>query len=224
MSNDNNNGKNNTGRTNFKGAVDKATGGGEMTAPADMTGGQLTIGKYDPAEFVADAASGEYEFAPQMHSIQEGEKVEGILEGNGPEAEFSDKETGVVRMVQTWILSNGNGSARISILSSAQLDSKLAPFVGGFVKIARDKDIKTANGYKVGNYLVGGKKLENGMRRTFAAKKMHVIEATATEQSQLAAGGEHVDAHHDQREPHEHAAAAAAAAVAAQGKHQANRS
>ncbi len=132
------------------------------------------------------------EFAPQLYSMEEGDLVEGVLEGNGPETEFEriEKGTGVVsyNTVQTWIIRSHDGGQRISILSSAQLDRKLPPFVGGAVKIVRGRNIDTSNGQRVTDYLVAGPKAKDGSARSWATPAK-AIDVTAA-QPQLSAGAE----------------------------------
>ena len=163
-------------------AVANATGGGqavESNAPQIPTSSAL-VQKFTQAEVEAIMSAGDLEFAPQLKSLEEGEMVAGYLEGNGPEAEFADKDTGEVKTVKTWIISAPDGGQRISILSSAQLDRKLPPFVGGPVKIVRGKDLKTGNGHRVTDYLVAGPKLPNGQRRSWARPPMlDVVETKA---------------------------------------------
>lgn len=173
----------------FNDAVERATGvAPEGTAPTVSVGGSdALITKFSPDDLAKMATSGEWEFAPQLKALEEGDMIAGILEGNGPEAEFEhmDKVTGevTVNRVQTWIIASPDGTQRASILSSAQLDRKLAPFVGGPVRIVRGKDIKTSNGHRVTDYLVAGPKMADGKRRQWAS----LPAAAAPVQAQIAA-------------------------------------
>jgi hypothetical protein len=137
------------------------------------------------AEITGDA---DMEFAPQLVTLEEGKMIQGILEGNGPEAEFEhvDPVTKVVTttMAMTWIVRDPKGGQRASILSTAQLDRKLPPFVGGMVKIVRGKDVKTAKGYRVTDYLVAGPKLKTGPRSWATKPVLDIV----PEQAQLPAG------------------------------------
>lgn len=186
--------------TKYEKAVDRVTSTTETPqndggALATMQPGTVEmmvkrdLGKEDVAKLMART---DLEFAPQLFKLEQGDMVEGILEGNGPEAEFerADKATGIVThsIVKTWIIATPDGGRRISILSSVQLDRKLPPFVGGPVTIYRGKDINTSNGNRVTDYLVAGPKMAAGQRRNWATQP--VIEATATEvpQAQLTAG------------------------------------
>lgn len=175
-------------------AVAKATGAQApgSNAPAIPTDGAF-VKKVGADEIAAIMADSNLEFAPQIHSMEEGQMIEGVLEGNGPEAEFEhlDKHTGVVttNTVQTWIIASYDGSKRLSILSSVQLDRKLPPFVGGAVKIVRGKDINIDGGRRVTDYLVAGPKLANNQRRTWAVPRK-VLDASATERPALPAGAE----------------------------------
>jgi len=169
----------------FDRAVDRARGNGAKdTEMAPVTPPSALVGKATETD-VAEMLSGKYEVAPQIASLEEGDKIEGILEGEGPMAEVNDPTTGEVREIRTWIIANASGTARVSILTSAQLERKLPPFVGGFVKIVRGKDIKTNGGRRVADYLVGGERLPDGKKRTWARPPM--IDATA-EAKQLPAG------------------------------------
>jgi hypothetical protein len=117
----------------------------------------------------ADLATGNYEAAPQLFSLEEGQMIEGILEGNGPVAEFTkvNKDTGEVTTneVKTWIIADKTKSLRVSILSSAQLDRKLLGFIGCPVKIARGKDKNIGDGKRMTEYMVWGPRLSGGAKR-----------------------------------------------------------
>lgn len=135
-----------------------------MVVTQDVTG---MLGPTNPDELQALLASGEYEAAPQLLTVAEGQTVTGLLEGNGPDAEFTDEHTGIVRTVKTWVISRGG--LRVSILSSAQLDRKLPPFVGGEVRISRGQDKKHAGGIYT-EYLVMGPKRSDGTVRNWATR------------------------------------------------------
>lgn len=139
------------------------------------------------------------EFAPQVKSLEEGEMIQGVLEGRGPSTEFTQKDqfTGqeMTREVGTWIIRSPNGSLRMSILSSIQLMRKLPPFIGEFVKIYRGKDLKTNKGFRVTDYLVAGPKRPDGQARSWVVSEQDAaIEAEGrqidgrAEQAQLPAG------------------------------------
>lgn len=176
-------------------AVDRATNGGE-TAPTTTTGNlpvpnaALFIQKVDEKAIAAVLADPTLEFAPQVHTMEANEMVVGVLEGNGPEAEFehADKATGVIELskVKTWIIASEDGSKRISILSSVQLDRKLPPFMGHLVKIIRGEDENIGNGRRMSNYMVAGTKLSGGQRRSWAVQP--AIEASSHEVKSLPAG------------------------------------
>lgn len=169
-------------------AVAKATGAqtAEITTPVPK-GAESMITKYHPDALLAkineDLASGKYEAAPQIFKFETGTVVEGFLEGNGPDAEFTDHETGEVTTVKTWIIANANRSARISILSSAQLDKKLNGFIGSFVKIARGNEVNIAGTKRrMTEYMVWGPKLPNGQPRQWF---------DVSNEARLAAGNNH---------------------------------
>ncbi len=151
----------------FNAAVNRATGATAVTGPAPLPIGDAAamFSQYDPSDLNKLAMSGGYEFAPQMMSLEPGQKVEGILEGYGPGNDFTNETTGEIRHVDSWIIASPDGSLRISILSSAQLDTKLPPFLGGSVIIARKADIKLAGGHKCADYHVGGARLASGVGR-----------------------------------------------------------
>ena len=58
------------------------------------------------------------EFAPQVRSLEEGEMIWGILMGYGPQTEFEDKDTGITRIVNTWVIGSTDGRMSISTKSS----------------------------------------------------------------------------------------------------------
>jgi hypothetical protein len=116
-------------------------------------------------EVAARIAAGELEAAPQLsEKIPYGKTMHAFLEGYGPVAEFTkiDKRTGevTVDVVNTWILRSLKGNARISILSSAQLDKKCPPFIGKEVYITSLGEIETKSGGRMDNYHVAGEKTE----------------------------------------------------------------
>jgi hypothetical protein len=155
-------------------AVAKATGTSahgtqEISTPVPK-GAESMVQKFHPDALIQkindDLASGKFEAAPQIFKIEEGMVVEGFLEGNGPDAEFTDAETGEVTTVRTWIIANENRSARISILSSTQLDKKLNGFIGSFVKVARGREVNiSGTKRRMTEYMVWGPKLPSGQSR-----------------------------------------------------------
>ncbi len=169
----------NKGSSKFDQAVNRARGGaptGNAEAPSIPMKAHALVSTISQDEVNAMMNSGEFEFAPQVLSMEEGQMVAGILEGNGPDAEITDPQSGEVRPVPTWIIATPDGSARVSILSSAQLEKKLPPFIGGHVRIVRGKDLKTSNNRRVTDYLVAGPKLPNGKLRNFTHQR--VIDTT----------------------------------------------
>jgi len=173
-------------------AVAKATGketgaaqAGEIVTAAPKNAEALVKTFHPDAlaqEFAKDMASGTFEAAPQILSLQKGQMVEGILEGNGPVAEFKDGDTGEVTFVQTWVIKDPSGAVRISILSSAQLDRKLIGFIGHYVKIARGEDVPVAGTKKrMTEYMVWGPKLPGGQQRQW-------FEISNEKRAEIAAG------------------------------------
>jgi hypothetical protein len=131
--------------------------------------GLVGVGTTDA--FMRDLVERDWEAAPMLYTIAEGTYVEGILEGNGVPAEFADKRTGEVKEVQTWILRHPKVNLRISILSSAQLDRKLPPYIGGPVKIFRGPAIKLKNNAgEVTDYAVSGPKRADGKPRDWSTR------------------------------------------------------
>jgi hypothetical protein len=125
------------------------------------------------------------EFAPQVKKLEEGDMIRGHLEGYGPPVELSQTDAQgrpVTNHVNTWILRSPNGSLRMSILSSVQLDKKLKPFIGDMVSIYRGKDVKTGTaGRRVTEYLVGGPKRKDGTLRSWVdSSPGSVIDADST--------------------------------------------
>jgi hypothetical protein len=136
------------------------------------------------------ALSGKYEFAPQLMELKVGQKIEGILEGYGPGSDFEDDD-GDVRHVHSWIIMSPDGTLRASILSSKQLDTKMPPFIGMPVVVARKEDIKLAQGHRCGDYHVGGPRLKGGETRRWGTAtppgEVQAQIAAAPEVPQLAA-------------------------------------
>jgi len=122
------------------------------------------------------------EFAPQNVSLEEGDFVAGFLEGYGAQVEFTNRGSDgkeVVNYVNTWILQKADietgelKGQRISILSSVQLDKKLAPFIGSFVAICRNRDVRSKSNpaFKVADYTIGGPRPKEGPVRVWASKQ-----------------------------------------------------
>lgn len=183
-----------TGATKYGASVARAVTGQAQPTGAPAADGnepnalmpkQATAMLFKPSKDEIDAMMSDptLEFAPQVHKLEEGDMIVGVLEGEGPEAEFSQldpvtKEQ-VTRTVKTWIIAAPDGGIRLSLLSSVQLDKKLPPYIGGMVKIVRGKDIKTNNGiFRVTNYMVAGPRQANGQPRSWV--RPHVIDTTST--------------------------------------------
>ncbi len=185
----------------YDSAVNRATG--KVTETTTETG--ITVPLHEDAKTMLLKPSQEQidammsdtslEFAPQVHSLEDGELITGILEGNGPSTTFTTKDnaTGIeiTREVDTWIIRHPLSGLRLSILSSVQLDTKLPPFVGGTVSIFRGKDVKTSKGFRVTNYTVAGPKRADGTIRSWVRSKIidaasRVIDGQA-DQAQLPA-------------------------------------
>src|SRR5262249_49809927 len=105
-------------------AVNQATGGGSEEKAVAIGEAAAMFSTFETKDLQALAATGQFEFAPQVMTLEVGQKIEGILEGMGPGNDFEDKDTGIVRHVDSWIIASLDGSLRVSILSSAQLDKK----------------------------------------------------------------------------------------------------
>ena len=175
-------------------AVSRATGKtvdtGQSTAPIGNAAAMFS--KFEPEQLNEMAKSGKFEFAPQMMTIEPGMKIEGILEGYGAGNLFTNPDTGEQRFVDSWIIASHDGALRVSILSGSQLDTKLPPFLGLPVIIARNAEIKLAGGHRCGDYHVGGPRLANGERRRWGTDKnpaaLAEAAARADEAHLLAAG------------------------------------
>lgn len=170
--------------TKYDKAVARARGVEQKPEPTELTIGSVPTGMLVPAadaraELAAKVAAGEWEAAPQLFTIPKGMTLTALLEGEGPGAEFVDEDTGVVRVVKTWILSRDG--ARVSILSSVQLDKKLPPFVGGMVSITRGEDVRNGSTLYT-DYLVVGPKRADGKPRDWATKPALPAANTNTEQ------------------------------------------
>jgi hypothetical protein len=179
------NGNQNQQGQRARSAVAGATSGGEsMTVTREDVatvegvmpmGAEAMLSKVtdaDIAKYMQDATA---DFAPQIKSLEPGDRIVGILEGYGGDTEFTQKDPGtgkdITNVVHTWIIRALHGSARLSILSSVQLDSKLPPFIGDPVDIIRGKNLKTSNGRQVADYMVKGVKV-SGKVREWARKSL----------------------------------------------------
>ena len=189
----------------FNKAVARATG---ADAPVAMTpaeaaaaaanGASSMIKKADAAKLTEMMVSNKWEFAPQNVTLEEGDVIEGILEGVGPGNDFTNDE-GEIYHVDSWVITSPDGNMRASILSSAQLDRKLPPFIGAPVYIQRGRDLKMSNGHRCTDYLVGGAKLPDGAKRTFsdASPKAKQLAAPAPETIPAIQNGANAAPHED---------------------------
>jgi len=185
----------NSKSTKYNNVVAKATGNAPedaSNAPQIVTAAAGMIRKVTQEDIQSIVTDKTMEFAPQLLKLEEGDMLEGILEGNGPEAELEqvDKATKQVKtnIVKTWIVRDANGGQRASILGGAQLDRKLPPFVGGMVKIVRGQDIETKGGFRVTEYLVAGPRVD-GQTRSWAMKPVLDVGDAPAGQSALPAAG-----------------------------------
>lgn len=179
--------KGNGSQSKFQSAVDAARGradaksGESETAIEVPSKARAMIMKPSQEDIAALMADESLEWAPQVHSLEEGEMIEGTLEGRGPSTTFTQKDqvTGQeqTRVVDTWIIASPGGNLRMSILSSVQLDRKLPPFVGSHVKIYRGKDLKTRNGFRVTDYMVSGPRRADGQARSWVTGT--IVDASA---------------------------------------------
>ncbi len=181
----------------YQKAIDKATGkgkgDGDGASPSDVEMMPVNAGassmiqkdltKADMAAFLAESG---YEFAPQVYTMEPFTRIDGILEGNGPQAEITKidqmtKEV-TVQVVNTWIIRHPHNGQRLSILDTVQLSKKLPPFLGELVSIFRGDESKTGGGFKTTNYMVRGPSLPNGAVRSFVVvPTSKVIDAKSIE-------------------------------------------
>lgn len=99
--------------------------------------------------------------APQLVTLEPGKVWHGFLEGNGPDAEFTEHDPRTkdvyTTTVTTWILRSLHTGVRVSFLGSTQLNKKLVEHIGGEVKICRGPDMPRKSGAGVyTEYLVKG--------------------------------------------------------------------
>lgn len=152
-----------------------AAGAGEGVemSKVNADGGAAMIEKVSKDDIAALLTSSKMEWAPQNRELKIGDKITGYLEGNGPDAVFEnmDKVTKeiTIRIVKTWIFASPDGSMRASILSTVQLDRKLPPFIGSNTTVIRGEDLDIGGGHRCSDFLVGGERLPEGKRRTFAS-------------------------------------------------------
>lgn len=106
-------------------------------------------------EFAKMMADGDFEHAPRNAKLDEGQKIFGFLEGNGPEAEF-ERDDGSTQIVKTWIFRHPVKGIRMSILSSVQLDKMLPPFIGSKVYVRRGKSVNIGGSKRMTEYYVWG--------------------------------------------------------------------
>jgi len=179
----NGNPKTTTTQAHSQKAVANASGGEAQTITrddADVTlqkGSETMLSQMSPADIAEFMNDDKSEFAPQIKSLEPGDRIVGILEGYGPDTDFTQKDpaTGkdVTRTVHTWILKARHGNMRLSILSSVQLDAKLPPFIGDEVSIVRGPDVKSRSNaaFRVANYMVKGPPVVNKDRSAMWARR-----------------------------------------------------
>lgn len=177
---------NGTKSQKYAAAVAKATGReltvnhdhqgvGELAVPTEIPSGYGAIITLPAADQIGkDLASGELEWAPRVLTLATGMLIEGILEGRGGDVEMEEVEgVGAVRQVKiklvgTWVIRDPKSGLRASFLSARQLEDKLPPFVGGYVKIYVGEMKESRKGTRYRDFLVGGPRLPGGDTRSFA--------------------------------------------------------
>lgn len=157
---------------------DIATQGPASIAQAEDVSGLLSDSAVAMADIREKIRSGEWENSPQLLTIPKGKTLTGLLEGNGPDAEFVDDATGEVSYTKTWIVSKDG--VRVSILSTVQLDKKLPPFVGGIVSITRGEDVRSGQRLYT-EYAVAGPRRQDGQRRDWSTKPKQLTAAQSAE-------------------------------------------
>ena len=79
-----------------------------------------------------------WETSPAIYDFEKDLTAELLLIGKGPDVEWESTDKAsrevVIKMLPSWLAKNRNGEI-ISFLSSSQLDRKLAPFIGGLVRV-----------------------------------------------------------------------------------------
>lgn len=117
----------------------------------------MAVEAFDPQKLVDLARSGQFETAERILELQEGMMIRGQLIGRGPDAEVEDTTTRLPKKVGTWRMRLSSG-ARVSFLTSAQLDRMLPEFIGrkGETVIARGGQVRTKRNRVMSEFYVLG--------------------------------------------------------------------
>ncbi len=157
-----NNGKKNL--TKFDAAVAKARGeavdtgdSSSDTSLAALAHEGVQLEQFDAATIREMLKSGQLEAGEQILVLEEGMMIRGQLLGRGIPADFEDPKSRDLRSVNTWRMRLESG-AKVSFLSSAQLDRMLPEFLGreGVTVVARGGTKKTRKAQNITEYFVAG--------------------------------------------------------------------
>lgn len=171
-----------TKSSRYADAVNKATGQ-ELTVTGKDAGfdvavleavppGFGSIAKpFTPDEAAIAMAKADLEWAPRVIQLVEGMMLEGILEGRGEDVELDEVDPILkkvtTKIVSSWVIRDPKSGLRASFLTAAQLETKLPPFVGDFVKIFVGGMKESKKGHRYRDYLVGGARRTDGQPRVF---------------------------------------------------------
>lgn len=148
--------------TKYDAAVAKARGEAVEESASDMSLATLAnegvqLEQFDAATIREMLKSGQLEAGEQIIVLEEGTQLRGQLLGRGQPAQFEDPKTRDVREVGTWRMRLTSG-AKVSFLSSAQLDRMVPEFLGreGITIVARGGTRKTRKAQNLTEYFVAG--------------------------------------------------------------------
>lgn len=142
-----------------KSYTEKLRGGGQSEAMVPVQQTQAMTLDAATAKLLELHAAG-WECAQEVVDLEEGgPPLQGMLEGKGDPVEVTDRVTGEVRPLDTWVFVNG--PLRLAVFSSAQLEKRLPLYVGQEVclwKIGQTDSSKgnRVNLYRIAHRPVGG--------------------------------------------------------------------
>jgi len=124
------------------------------------------------AEVIASAAKDGL-VTEEMRTIKEGDLIEGVYLGAGPDMDFENKATGEVKSVGTHRFKLGDGLI-IRLLGSYQMDKTIPEYLpGAKFKIFHNGEVKTRGGGRVNDIKIFA---DETMRRpTIAADAPPVV-------------------------------------------------
>lgn len=106
------------------------------------------VGKTNGTDYFAEGYSTEI-----FHTLKEGEELRGTYLGPGSKMSFTNEKTGEVSEVGTWRFRDPSGNVTVTLLGSAQLDTRLGSLKEGTKVVIQHKgQVQIKGGMRANNY------------------------------------------------------------------------